>query len=326
MFRALSWYGYMALRVLEQILVWWMDGVYGIGYFLDYKSTCSAMRKDGKLINIASNFGSHSQTHLDCGEQERWSKTLGQIFLRFIILYLSTVDINFDTKAMYYVLCSMYYVQYTMYMMVQRCQLCCPASSTSTESRNNRAGMFFSSIKPKEYNEMQNVEIMREKNIFWFCDSRQCVEIILRDNHYLHRHHHHNYHHHIDNNVFFIIIIRDVRRFTAMCWLSPTLSLASHLPDCLGISYFVFQIVFTLFLSVLKFHIILYCLFFCKALSVFLHRRLDELPCRRLLAFHPLHRKVFYSYFFSTTGKTCLLLRNRKEANGLVGSIESPMA
>ena len=121
------------------------------------------------------------------------------------------------------------------------------------------------------------------------------------------------YQHHIDNNVFFIIIIRDVRRFTAMCWLSPTLSLASHLPDCLGISYFVFQIMFTLFLSVLKFHIILYCLFFCKALSVFLHRRLDELPCRRLLAFHPLHRKVFQLLnFFSTTGKTCLLLRSRR--------------
>ena len=108
---------------------------------------------------------------------------------------------------------------------------------------------------------------------------------------YIHNLHHlPNYHHHNDN-VFFMI--RDVRRFTAMCWLPPSLSLASHLPDCLGISYFVFQIVFTLFLSVLKFHIILYCLFFCKALSVFLHRRLDELPCRRFLAFHPLHRKVF---------------------------------
>ena len=31
-----------------------MNGVYGIGYLLEYKSTCSAMRKDSKLINIAS--------------------------------------------------------------------------------------------------------------------------------------------------------------------------------------------------------------------------------------------------------------------------------
>ena len=74
----------------------------------------------------------------------------------------------------------------------------------------------------------------------------------LHHNIYIYRHHHPN-HHHI-YNVFFII--RDVRRFTAMCWLPPSLSLACHLPGCLGISYLVFQIVYALFLSVLELHII----------------------------------------------------------------------
>ena len=214
-------------------------------------------------------------------------------FLRFMILYLSTVDINFDTKAMYYVLCSMYYVQCTMYMMVPEMPALLSSQLHIHREQKQQSWNVFQLNQTKGIQWNAKCGEYERRNIFRFCDSRQCVEIILRDNHYRHRHHHHNYHHHIDNNVFFIIIIRDVRRFTAMCWLSPTLSLASHLPDCLGISYFVFQIVFTLFLSVLKFHIILYCLFFCKALSVFLHRRLDELPCRRFLAFHPLHRKVF---------------------------------
>ena len=39
-----------------------------------------------KLINIASNFSSHGQTCLDCREHEKRSKTLGQIFSRFIFL------------------------------------------------------------------------------------------------------------------------------------------------------------------------------------------------------------------------------------------------
>ena len=99
------------------------------------------------------------------------------------------------------------------------------------------------------------------RNTFRFGDSGYCVEIILWDNHYLHFYHHPNYHYHIIN-VFYII--RDVRRFTAMCWLSPSLSLASHLPGCLGISYLVFQIVYALSLSVLEFHIISYSLFFLQ--------------------------------------------------------------
>ena len=226
-----------------------MDGVYGIGYFLDYKGTCSAMRKDSKLINIASNFGSHSQTHLDCGEQERWSKTLGQIFLRFIILYLSTVDINFDTKAMYYVLCSMYYVQCTMYMMVPEMPALLSSQFHIHREQKQQSWNVFQLNQTKGIQWNALCGAYERRNNFRFGDSRRCVEIILRDYHYLHSHHHPNYHHHVDN-VFFII--RDVRRFTAMCWLSPTLSLASHLPDCLGISYFVFQIVFTLFLSVLR--------------------------------------------------------------------------
>ena len=52
--------------------------------------------------------------------------------------------------------------------------------------------------------------------------------------------------------------------------------------DCVYFVSFGFEIPYYLILP-----------FFCKALSVFLHRRLDELPCRRFLAFHPLHRKVF---------------------------------
>ena len=165
---------------------------------------------------------------------------------------------------MYYVLCSMYYVQCTMYMMVPEMPALLSSQFHIHREQKQQSWNVFQLNQTKGIQWNAKYGECERRNIFRFCDSRQCVEIILRVNHYLHRHHHHNYHHHIDNNVFFIIIIRDVRRFTAMCWLSPTLSLASHLPDCLGISYFVFQIVFTLFLSVLKFHIILYCLFFLQ--------------------------------------------------------------
>ena len=126
------------------------------------------------------------------------------------------------------------------------------------------------------------------RNTFRFGDSRHCVEIILRDNHYLHRHNHPNFHHHIDN-IFFTK--RDVRRFTAMCWLPPSLSLASHLPGCLGISYLVFQIVYALFLSVLEFHIISYSLFSARlCLSFYIEDWTSYLAGDYLLFIHYIGR------------------------------------
>ena len=133
----------------------------------------------------------------------------------------------------------MYYVKCTMYMMVPK-MLALLSSQFHIHRERKQQSWNVSQINQTKGIQWYAIsEEYERRNTLRFVDSRHCVEIILRDNHYLHRHNHPNFHHHIDN-IFFIK--RDVRRFTAMCWLSPSLSLASHLPGCLGISYLVFQI------------------------------------------------------------------------------------